>query len=102
MPSFRVIHDGSKEIISIICKSVVCSAICSFTRNTFTEHGPSLIKQIRDAPVIHIMGPMLRQLHEMHSRIPKRRKTTLDVKGNIIVDQFHSLFATWSQIVPIE
>jgi hypothetical protein len=116
MHSFRVIHDGLKEIISMIscdtaasvfsklfsvCKAGVCSVICSYSQKTFTEHGPSLIKQIRDAPVVHIMGPMLRQLREMHSRIPKRRKTTLDVKGNIIVDNFHFPITTWSQIVQV-
>jgi hypothetical protein len=36
----------------------------------------------------------------MHRRLPKRRKTTLDEKGNIVVDQFSFLFDDWSQIVP--
>ena len=43
---------------------------------------------------------MVRQLREMHQRLPKRRKTTLDDTGNIVVDQFYFPFDTWSQIVP--
>ncbi|KAI2495231.1 hypothetical protein MHU86_19285 [Fragilaria crotonensis] len=36
----------------------------------------------------------------MHRRLPKRRKTTLDETGNIVVDQFSFLFDDWSKIVP--
>ncbi len=43
---------------------------------------------------------MVHQLREMHRRLPKRRKTTLDDTGNIVVDQFFFLFDDWSLIVP--
>jgi hypothetical protein len=36
----------------------------------------------------------------MYRRLPKRRKTTLDEIGNIVVDQFSFRFDDWSQIVP--
>jgi hypothetical protein len=116
MNSFRVINEEGKERITMIscdtassvfskifsvCKAGVCSVICSFKNDTFTEHGPSLISQIRESPAIHIMAPMMRQLREMHSRIPKRRKTTLDTKGNIIVDQYYFPYDIWTQIVPV-
>ena len=36
----------------------------------------------------------------MSGQIPKQRKTTLDAKGNITVDQFYFSFDDWSCIVP--
>ena len=110
---FRVTNDGSNinmvscDTVSSVfskitssCKAAVCSVICSFTENAFSIHGPSLVKQIRDAPVLHILSPMVRQIREMNARIPKRRKTTQDMAGNITVDQFYFAFDDWSCIVP--
>jgi hypothetical protein len=86
--------------ISSVLKAAVCSVICSFTKASFITAGPALVKAVRESPVIHILSPMIRQICEMHRRIPKRRKTTLDPKGNITVDQFSFGFDDWSQIVP--
>ena len=86
--------------IASVLKAAVCSVICSFTEQSFTIAGPALIKAVRESPVIHILSPMVRQIREMHRRLPKRRKTTLDASGNITVDQFSFLFNDWSQIVP--
>jgi hypothetical protein len=81
-------------------KAAVCSVICSFSEESFTSSAPSLVKAVRESPLIHIISPMIRQIRVMHQRIPKRRKTTIDTKGNIIVDQFSFPFHDWSQIVP--
>ena len=110
---FRVPKDGSAinmiscdtvssvfSKIASLLKAAVCSVICSFSELTFTTYGPALVKAVRESPVIHILSPMIRQIREMHRRIPKRRKTTLDASGNISVDQFSFLFDDWSQIVP--
>jgi hypothetical protein len=48
----------------------------------------------------NIRSPMIRQLREMICRIPKKRKTTLDVTGNITVDQHIFSYDKWSTIVP--
>ena len=86
--------------VSSILKAAICSVICSFTEDAFSTHGPKLVTAVRKSVVLHSLSPMLRQIREMHRRIPKRRKTTLDDKGNIVVDQFSFLFDNWSQIVP--
>lgn len=86
--------------IASVLKAGVCSVICSFSEQTFTASGSVLVKSVRESPVIHILSPMVRQIREMHRRIPKRRRTTLDATGNITVDQFSFLFDDWSQIVP--
>ena len=108
---FRVKEDGSISMIACdtlssvfskiasCCKAGVCSVICSYVQNAFTVHGLELINEIRNAPVIHILSPIVRQIREMNNRIPKRRKTTLD-SGNIAVDQFYFPFDDWSNIVP--
>ena len=113
MFAFRVPKHGS-EINMISCdtvssvlskvasllKAAVCSVICSFVEHSFTTFGPALVKSVQESPVIHILSPMVRQIREMHRRLPKRRKTTLDVMGNITVDQFTFSYDDWSQIVP--
>jgi hypothetical protein len=113
MFAFRVPKDGS-DIYMISCdtvaslfskitsilKAAVCSVICSFSEQTFSSSGNLLVKSIRESPVIHILSPMVRQIREMHQRLPKRRKTTLDTAGNITVDQFSFRFDDWSEIVP--
>ncbi|KAI2489624.1 hypothetical protein MHU86_24972 [Fragilaria crotonensis] len=86
--------------VASILKAAVCSVICSFAEHSFTTFGPALVKSVRESPVIHILSPMVRQIREMHRRLPKRRKTTLDAIGNITVDQFTFLYDDWSQIVP--
>ena len=83
-----------------ICKAAVCSTICSYTEDALSIHGPDLVHQVRKSPVIHILSPMIRQIREMNNRLPKRRKTTLDENGNIIVDQYEFRFNDWSTIVP--
>ncbi|KAI2501907.1 hypothetical protein MHU86_12528 [Fragilaria crotonensis] len=113
MSGFRVQKEDSKiKMISCdtvssliakvtsILKAGICSVICSFSEDAFTLHGPALITAVRKSHVLHSLSPMLRQIREMHRRLPKRRKTTLDEKGNIVVDQFSFLFDVWSQIVP--
>ncbi len=62
--------------------------------------GNLLVKSVRESPVIHILSPMVCQILEMHQRLPKRRKTTLDTSGNITVDHFSFRFDDWSYIVP--
>ena len=113
MFAFRVPNNGSPismiscdtvssvfSKISSVLKAAVCSVICSYTEASYTTLGPALVKAVRESPVIHILSPMVRQIREMHRRIPKRRKTTIDAKGNIAVDQFSFSFDDWSQIVP--
>ena len=113
MFAFRVSKDGSTinmiscdtvssvfSKISSVLKAAVCSVICSFEEQSFTTFGPALVKSVRESPVLHILSPMLRQIREMHRRLPKRRKTTLDSFGNITVDQFSFSFDAWSQVVP--
>ncbi|KAI2490975.1 hypothetical protein MHU86_23577 [Fragilaria crotonensis] len=113
MSGFRVQKEDSKikmiscDTVSLliakvtsVLKAGICSVICSFSEDAFTLHGPALIMAVRKSHVIHSLSPMLRQIREMHRRLPKRRKTTLDEKGNIVVDQFSFLFDDWSQIVP--
>jgi hypothetical protein len=113
MSGFRVQKEDSKiKMISCdtvssliakvtsVLKAGICSVICSFSEDAFTLHGPALITAVRKSHVLHSLSPMLRQIREMHRRLPKRRKTTLDEKGNIVVDQFSFLFDDWSQIVP--
>lgn len=86
--------------ITSLLKAAVCSVVCSFSEDAFEKHGPALITSVRKSHVIHSLSPMVRQLREMHRRLPKRRKTTLDDTGNIAVDQFFFLFDDWSLIVP--
>ena len=86
--------------VSSILKAAICSVVCSFSEDAFTAHGPALITAVRKSHVLNSLSPMLRQIREMHRRIPKRRKTTLDESGNIVVDQFSFRFDDWSQIVP--
>ncbi|KAI2503191.1 hypothetical protein MHU86_11294 [Fragilaria crotonensis] len=113
MFAFRVSTNGSEinmiscdtvssvfSKISSVLKAAVCSVICSFSNQSFTIFGPALVKSVRESPVIHILSPMVRQIREMHRRMPKRRKTTLDTVGNIMVDQYSFLFDEWSRIVP--
>jgi hypothetical protein len=87
------------KILSVL-KAAVCSVICSFSEQTFTSLANVLVKSVREAPVIHTMAPLIRQIREMHERLPKRQKTILDPQGNIIVDQYSFQFHDWSQIVP--
>jgi DEAD/DEAH box helicase len=82
------------------CKAGVCSVICSFTKQAFRKYGHSLVSEVRESSTIHILCPMLRQIREMNGRIPKRRKTTLDLCGNITVDQFFFPFDIWTSLVP--
>jgi hypothetical protein len=86
--------------VASTCRAAVCSIICSYSTKALTLHGPALVTNVRDAPVLHILSPMIRQLREMSERIPKRRKTTQDAIGNISVDQFFFPFDEWSCIVP--
>jgi hypothetical protein len=51
--------------------------------------------------VLHILSPIVRQIREMNSRLPKRRKTTLDPRGNITVDEFYFRHDTWCRMVPL-
>ena len=87
------------KILSVL-KAAVCSVICSFSEQTFTSFAGALVKSVREAPVIHTMSPLIRQIREMHERLPKRQKTILDPQGNIIVDQYAFPYDDWSQIVP--
>jgi hypothetical protein len=87
--------------ISSVLKAAVCSVICSFSEQSFALSGNLLVKSVREAPVIHILSPMVRQIREMHGRLPKRQKTILDPGGNIIVDQYAFPFELWSRIVPL-
>ena len=113
MFAFRVANDGLKitmiscdtvssvlSKIASVLKAAVCSVICSFTEQSFNLSGPALIKSVQESPVIHILSPMIRQIREMHRRLPKRRKTTLDTSGKITVDQISFPFDDWCQIVP--
>jgi hypothetical protein len=112
MSPFRVKHDSISMIscdtlspvfskMASVCKAGVCSFILSYANNNaFSSHGPELITKIRQASVLHILSPFVRQLREMNGRLPKRRKTTLDMLGNITVDQFRFLFDDWSTVVP--
>jgi hypothetical protein len=114
MYAFRV-NDRSERITMIscetvssvfskmasVCKASVCSVICSFKSNALDIHGPSLVKAIRHAPVLHILSPIVRQIREMNSRIPKRRKTTLDSSGNITVDEYQFRHDVWSRMVAL-
>ena len=86
--------------VTSLLKAAICSVVCSFTEDAFQKHGPALVTSVRKSHVIHSLSPMVRQLREMHRRLPKRRKTTLDDTGNIAVDQFFFLFDDWSLIVP--
>jgi superfamily II DNA helicase RecQ len=114
MFAFRVPKDGAAiymiscdtmsslfSKIASILKAAVCSVICSFSEQAFTTYGNLLVKSVREAPVLHILSPMIRQIREMHGRLPKRQKTILDPGGNIIVDQYAFPFDVWSQIVPL-
>ena len=83
--------------ITSLLKAAICSVVCSFSEDAFKKHGPALVNSVRKSHVLHSLSPMVRQLREMHRRLPKRRKTTLDVAGNIVVDQFFFLFDDWSQ-----
>ncbi len=113
MYAFRVPQDGSSIYmiscdtlssvfpkVSSLLKAGVCSVLCLFTHNAFTTHGPALVHAVRNSPLIHILSPMVRQIREMHRRIPKRQKTTVDGMGKITVDQFSFPFDKWSTIVP--
>jgi superfamily II DNA helicase RecQ len=113
MFAFRVPKDGSAinmvscdtvsslfSKVASVLKAAVCSVICSFSEQTCSSSGNLLVKSVRESPVIHILSPMVRQIREMHQRLPKRRKTTLDTSGNITVDQFSFRFDDWSKIVP--
>jgi len=86
-----------------VCKAGVCSVIVSFrTDSAYQKYGTPLVDKIRQNSVLHILCPMVRQLREMASRIPKKRKCTLDLeKGDIVVDQFRFPYNTWSQILPL-
>ena len=86
--------------ITSLLKAAICSVVCSFSEDAFEKHGPALVTSVRKSHVLHSLSPMVRQLREMHRRLPKRRKTTLDDTGNIVVDEFFFLFDDWSQIVP--
>jgi hypothetical protein len=86
--------------IASVLKAAICSVVCSFSKDAFTIHGPALVTAVRKSHVLHSMSPMVRQLREMNRRLPKRRKTTLDNTGNIVVDQFSFRFDDWSQMVP--
>ena len=83
-----------------VCKAGVCSFICSFTSDAYSVHGLRLVHQIRDANVLNILSPIVRQIREMNGRIPSRRKDLLDEDGNIVVDQFFFHFDDWSNIIP--
>ena len=74
--------------ITSLLKAAICSVVCSFSEDAFKRHGPALLTSVRKSHVLHSLSPMVRQLREMHRRLPKRRKTTLDEAGNIVVDQF--------------
>ena len=113
MFSFRVSAQNSKisliscdtvsslfSKIASLLKAAVCSVICSFSDQSLTNYGNLLVKSVREAPVIHIISPMIRQIREMHERLPKRQKTIIDCGGNIIVDQYAFPFINWSCIVP--
>jgi hypothetical protein len=86
--------------VTSILKAAVCSVICSFSEDTFTRSGRLLVQSVRSAPVIHILSPMVRQIKEMYSRLPKRQKTILDPGGNVVVDQYSFRYDDWSRIVP--
>ena len=86
--------------ITSLLKAAICSVVCSFSEDAFKKHGPALVTSVRKSHVLHSLSPMVRQLREMHRRLPKRRKTTLDSTGNIVVDQFFFLYDDWSLIVP--
>jgi hypothetical protein len=86
--------------VTSFLKAAVCSVICSFSEDTFTRSGRLLVQSVRSASVIHILSPMVRQIKEMYSRLPKRKKTILDSGGNIVVDQYSFLYDDWSRIVP--
>jgi hypothetical protein len=74
--------------VASTCRAAVCSIICSYSTKALTLHGPALVTNVRDAPVLHKLSPMIWQPREMSERIPKRRKTTQDAIGNITGDQF--------------
>jgi superfamily II DNA helicase RecQ len=99
MISCDTISSAIAKVASVL-KAAICSVICSFLEDAFTLHGPALIMAVRKSHVLHFLSPMLRQIREMHRRLPKRRKTTIDEIGNITVDQFSFRFDDWSQIVP--
>ena len=86
--------------ITSLLKAAICSVVCSFSEDAFKKHGPDLVTSVRKSHVLHSLSPMVRQLREMHRRLPKRWKETLDVMGNIVVDQFYFPFDDWLQIVP--
>ena len=86
--------------IASVLKAAISSVVCSFSEDAFTIYGHALVTAVRKSHVLHSLSPMVRQLREMHRRLPKRRKTTLDDTGNIVVDQYHFQFDDWSQIVP--
>ena len=103
------VQKADSKITMISCDSAlllmakvaaVCSVVCSLSKDAFTAHGPALIMAVRKSHVIHCLSPMLCQISEMHLRLPKQRKTTLDDPGNIVVDQFSFQLDDWSQIVP--
>ena len=67
--------------ISSLLRAAVCSVICSYLENTYTESGNSLVESVRKAPVIHILSPMVRQIKEMYARLPKRQKNHTRLRG---------------------
>ena len=86
--------------VASLLKAAVCSVICSFSQQSSTHSGDLLVSSVRKAPVLHILSPMVRQIREMHERLPKRQKTMIDSGGNIIVDQYAFPYDIWSRIVP--
>jgi hypothetical protein len=98
MVSCNTISSLFSKITSLL-KAAICSVVCSFSKDTFQKHGPALVTSVRKSHVLHSLSPMIRQLREMHRRLPKRQKTTLDDTGNIVVVQHFFLFDNWSQIV---
>ena len=86
--------------VASLLKAAVCSVICSFSEQSSTHSGDLLVSSVRKAPVLHILSPMVRQIREMHERLPKRQKTMIDSGGNIIVDQYAFPYDIWSRIVP--
>jgi len=76
--------------------------ISYWTIRAFETYGTSLVSRIRNAPVLHILCPMVRQIREMSEKIPPQRKKLVDVTNHdIVVDQFRFSHDVWSCIIPL-
>lgn len=84
-----------------LIRAGVCSSLVSIRGNDCSRLCEARVQSARDSVAANLISPLIRQMREMQSLKPNKRKVTVSSDRTIAVDGFEFPSAIWTELVPL-